>query len=165
MEIYKAIRGYPKYKVSNHGNVMNTVTGRVLKSCMNGIGYYYVRLCADGPPISKAVHQLVAKAFIRNPNDHVCVDHKDSDKSNNHRNNLRWCTYQQNGQNKKMSINNTSGCKGVTIHKNTGKYQASIRVNGVNKYIGVYETLGEAKQARLREATLHFGEFMNACEL
>lgn len=164
MEVYRAIEGYPNYKVSNHGNVKNILTGRVLKACMNGIGYYYVRLSADGPPTSKAVHQLVANAWLRNPNAHACVDHKDSDKSNNRRNNLRWCTYQQNGQNKKMARNNTSGCKGVSLHIRTGRYQASICVGGLHKYIGSYQTLQEAKQARLNEALRHFGLFVNACE-
>ncbi len=44
------------------------------------------------------VHRLVAKAFIPNPNNYPCVNHKDENKSNNHADNLEWCTYKYNVQ-------------------------------------------------------------------
>lgn len=42
------------------------------------------------------VHQLVAKAFIPNPNACDEVNHIDGDKSNNDVNNLEWTTHSQN---------------------------------------------------------------------
>ncbi len=36
------------------------------------------------------VHELVAKAFVPNPNNYPYVEHIDGDRTNNHANNLRW---------------------------------------------------------------------------
>ena len=43
-----------------------------------------------------SVHQLVARAFIPNPNGYTEVNHIDENKGNNSVSNLEWCTHQQN---------------------------------------------------------------------
>lgn len=43
-EIWKPIDGYENYQVSNMGNVMNIITGKVLKTHNNGRGYLHVIL-------------------------------------------------------------------------------------------------------------------------
>ena len=45
------------------------------------------------------VHRLIALAFIPNPLNYTCVDHIDTDRTNNNVSNLRWCTYQGNMKN------------------------------------------------------------------
>lgn len=37
------------------------------------------------------MHRLVALAFIDNPNNYPCVNHKDENKENNTLTNLEWC--------------------------------------------------------------------------
>ena len=163
-EIYRPITGYRNYEVSNLGNVRNTDTDRILKNCKNKLGYYYVGLYSDGKAITKAVHQLVAKEFLRNPKGYVIVDHIDNDKSNNTKNNLRYCTQRQNCQNQRLACNNTTGCKGVYLIKKTGRYQASITINGKLHHIGIYPTIQEAKRNRSKMARKHYGKFRNACD-
>jgi len=55
----------------------------------------YKQVClhtSDGRQHQRKVHRLVAEAFIPNPNDYPCVNHKDECKSNNSVSNLEWCT-------------------------------------------------------------------------
>ena len=42
------------------------------------------------------VHRLVANAFIPNPENKRCINHKDGNKKNNNINNLEWVSYSEN---------------------------------------------------------------------
>jgi len=44
----------------------------------------------------KLVHRLVAQAFIPNPFQKPCVNHKDGNRINNKLENLNWVTYSEN---------------------------------------------------------------------
>jgi hypothetical protein len=86
------------YQVSNDGLVKSTVrvkTGRILKPGLNR-GYLNVGLSVDGKLVTRKVHQLVAQAFIPNPDNKGEIDHIDRDKQNNHVTNLRWATRSEN---------------------------------------------------------------------
>lgn len=57
----------------------------------NSFGYLVTSFIKDGHPVMVKAHRLVAEAFIPNPSGYKEIDHIDADKSNNHKNNLRWC--------------------------------------------------------------------------
>lgn len=90
---------------------------------------------------------------------HKEIDHKDGDGLNNMRGNLRPCIHLNNGSNRKLGRNNTSGFKGVSFHKGIGKWQAVVKVNFKPKYLGVFDSPKEAALVYDAAAIKHFGEF------
>jgi NUMOD4 motif/HNH endonuclease len=159
IETYANITSFSNYQISNFGNVKNITTGRILKPGTNTHGYLHVILRDDGEISDKRIHNLVANAFLENPEEKKCVDHKDHDRKNNHLSNLRWATHTENQQNASMKSNNTSGVVGVCWHKNNKKWQAQIRINGVNKGLGSFTSKDDAITARSNAEILHFGDF------
>lgn len=74
----------------------------------------------------------------------VEVDHRDDDKLNNQRKNLRVCEHRENSRNRGKQSNNTSGYKGVYLHRRTGKWRSIIMVNRKSIHLGLYNTPEEA---------------------
>ena len=164
VEVFRSINGYDNYAISSFGRIKNTKTGRILKGFDDGRGYVIVQLFKDGNRRNHKIHRLVANAFLDNPNDKLCVDHKDNNKTNNNISNLRFATTKENSQNSKLSNNNTSNVKGVYFNKKAKKWHARIMIDGIQIHIGYYDNLEDAKIARVNRANEVFGVFVNACE-
>lgn len=56
-------------------------------------GYPQVNLWVGEKAKPFTIHRLIAEAFIPNPNNYPCVNHKDEDRANSVLENLEWCTY------------------------------------------------------------------------
>ena len=98
-EIWKnAVNGYSNYAVSNLGQVKNKEKNFLLKQTFDPTtGYMVVNLLGDdGKRHKKGVHILITEAFIPNPENKRLVNHKDTDKTNNHLSNLEWNTDSEN---------------------------------------------------------------------
>ena len=109
-EIWKDIPNYEGlYQVSSLGRVKSVKrivpykNGKVihrkerLLSLSDSYGQYYtVGLIKEGNHKTWNVHRLVAMAFIPNPNNLPCINHKDENKYNNLVDNLEWCSYSYN---------------------------------------------------------------------
>jgi hypothetical protein len=150
-EIWKDIKGYDGfYQVSNYGNVKsldrtiykkdgNTEfrKGQLMQKVIDKDGYYVVGLRRpDKSKKSYRVNQLVALAFIDNPDNYDQTNHKDENRLNNYVYNLEWCT---------SKYNNNYG----TRNEKLTTYDKSKRVVVFDKfgyYIGVYANLNEACQ-------------------
>ena len=85
------------------------------------------------------------------------IDHIDGNGLNNQRTNLRPCTNSQNSANRKKSKRNTSGFKGVC--KRSKRWDAYIRVGGIQIHLGCFDTPEQAAHAYDRKAIEVFGEF------
>ena len=164
VEVWRSIDGYNNYAISSFGRVKNVITGRILKARSDKYGYLQINLYDDGVMKTHKIHRLVCCTFIDNPDDKLCVDHIDNDKTNNNISNLRFATSKENNQNRKLSSNNTSKVKGVYFHKRAKKWCARIMINGINIHIGYFDNLEDAKIARINRANEAFGIYTNACE-
>jgi len=87
------------------------------------------------------------------------VDHKDRDRLNNKKSNLRKSSYSENGKNKGMSKNNKSGYKGVFFRKDSRKWSAKINHNRKQIVIGCYETKELAAAAYNNAALKYHGSY------
>lgn len=104
-EIWKDIEGYEgHYQISNLGRIKSLkrlgndgrrLPEKILKTG-NSHGYRSIVLRKDGKSCIYSVHRLVGKAFIPNPENKPCINHKDENRANNNVENLEWCTYKYN---------------------------------------------------------------------
>jgi AP2 domain len=86
-------------------------------------------------------------------------DHWNQVTLDNRRTNLRIAKNQQSSQNQKLRSDSLTGYKGVHLHRQTGKWQARIMVNGVRLHLGLFGTPESAYKAYCSKAVEHFGEF------
>lgn len=100
-EIWKAIEGYPSYKISNYGRVLSTKNNkeRFLKPQKDRDGYLTCCLWENGNGKTHKIHRLVAEAFIPNPDNKPEIDHINADKTDNRCENLRFVTPKENRNN------------------------------------------------------------------
>lgn len=95
MELVETKQDY-MYLVSKHGDVFSRFTNKFLKKSESQTGYLVVNIRVEGERKPVYIHRLVAEAFIENPLDKDCVNHKDGNKHNNDITNLEWVTDPEN---------------------------------------------------------------------
>lgn len=155
-EIWKPIQGFEHlYKVSNTGKVSNNRI--IMRASKINSGYVKVALSVNGAKTYRLIHRLVATAFLENPLNLREVNHKDGNKLNNHVDNLEWISSANNKIHayaegireyniptlgKKLGKN--SKYRNITYDKARNMWQATIRVNGENKYQKRFKTEEEA---------------------
>lgn len=93
------------------------------------------------------------------PGDGLKGDHINLDTLDNRRSNLRVATPSQNVTNGSIRATNTSGFKGVSQIKSTGKWRVQVSVNRVKYYRGQFDTQEEAYAAYCAGALELQGEF------
>ena len=87
------------------------------------------------------------------------VDHNDGDGLNNRRSNLRAATRGQNACNSKIRADSTSGFRGVSLHRQTGRWHAYINSNGRRHSLGYFATAEDAAAAYAKASLQMHGEF------
>lgn len=87
------------------------------------------------------------------------VDHINGNKKDNRIENLREVTQQQNTFNSIKKSTNTSGIKGISWHKQCKRWRAECCINGKNFYLGLFDSIEEARiYLNKKREELH-GEF------
>lgn len=103
----------------------------------------YLCVCVDGRQY--LAHRL-AWLYTYGEMPKSVIDHIDRVKTNNAITNLRLASKQLNALNINLQANNTSGVTGVCRHQ--GKWMARIKINGVDRYLGRFDTIEDAAKAR-----------------
>lgn len=86
------------YEINAEGVLRNIKSKKIVTGYVEKTGYRRVRIenkCLGGV-VRSSIHQLVAEAFIPNPENKPFVNHKDLNKLNNHADNLEWVTHSEN---------------------------------------------------------------------
>ncbi len=162
MEKYTKIKGYEGlYEISNLSNIKSLtrkgsdgriIKGRVLKQNTKDIyGYIHVNLFKNGKSKNYTVHYLMATTFLNHKaNGHkIVIDHIDNNPSNNSLENLQLISNRQNTSKDKKGF--SSKYIGVCWHKRREKWMSSIRINGIVKYLGYFNSETEASDAYKKE--------------
>lgn len=87
------------------------------------------------------------------------TDHKNGNRLDNRKSNLRVCSHAENMMNKKTYKNSKSGYPGVHQRKENGRWRAYINVLGRRVYLGGFDSFEQAKMARVRAQQEHHGDW------
>lgn len=149
-ELWKEIEGYGgRYQVSNCGRIWNVATQSMMKPQLKKTGYLCLNLMKPNKKlVSERVHRLVALYFCEKPDGCNVVNHINSNKTNNHAENLEWTTVS--GNTKHCFENNPVFRKQVLANsiKAASKVVLTLEVRDKDDFlIGVFRGYKEAAEA------------------
>ena len=124
------------------------------KWCYAGLGYAYRN-------INKIPDTMHRQIMIHHGYDinGLAIDHRNRNKTDNQKNNLRIATPAQNSANSDKRKRNTSGYKGVSWSKDHKSWEIYITENNKRKHLGFREDLIEAAKVYDIAAIKYHGEF------
>lgn len=137
--------GFPNHFITVDGKLFNNC-GKQLKPYIMKKGYHKFELRYNYKSKVYFAHQLVALAFIPNPNNYDTVDHIDNNTQNNHISNLQWLSKSDNSK-KGWENGNHDHQKKTVLQLLDGKI--------VNKYNSIQEAS--------RRFGVHFSNISRAC--
>lgn len=150
-EIYKVIPEYPRYSISNYGNVINNTTGHSISQRKTTNGYMRFNVRKGNvkyeTPKSLMTHRVVAELFLPKVQGKPYINHKDADKTNNFVGNLEWCTPQENSRHAVETIEGLKEKYQQNIAKACALQGKPIIVHKDGVFVGRYSSKVETAQA------------------
>ena len=142
----------------NVNKVLNIKNCKYLKNSLNDKGYLFASLYKNNIKKNLLFHRFLFKLY--NPIieiDNKIIDHKNNNKLDNRRNNLRLASKSQYSTKHKIRSDNKSGLKNVQKTR-SDKYQVQINHNGEH-YVKTFKKLEDAIIYRDFKLKYLYGEF------
>lgn len=157
MIAYNPVTGYFTWKSREGVPVWwNTKYADKRAGGVDAYGYWVLRINAQA---FKAHRIAWLYVFGEMPNSNEEIDHINGNRLDNSIANLRLANDLQNAANTGIRIDNTSGVKGVSWHRKTGKWYAQINQCGRRTSLGYFDSISAAKRAYQARAKIIHGEF------
>jgi hypothetical protein len=130
----------------------------LLRATQKKTGKYYFVTCMTTERNNH--HNIYLHRFIMGNPSGLFVDHANGNTLDCRKCNLRICTRTENTRNQKIQKHNTTGYKGASFIKRTGKYHSSIRRGDEPRLsLGYFNTAIEAHTAYCEASKKYHGEF------
>lgn len=114
----------------------------------------------------KKTHQMLHHVILDKAPGTGEVDHINGNTLDNRRANLRWCMHPENGRNlQKWKSITSSKYKGVSFHKQSGRWRAYIVLGGIQRDLGRFVVEQDAARAYNNEAKKLFGDYARLNEI
>lgn len=153
LEEWRPIKDFPKYEISDKGRIRSNNFYRrgysiIMKTQLDIGGYECVKIRKGGRTVTLRIHRLVAEAFIPNPENKPFVDHINTIRNDNRKENLRWCTDIDNKRNPISAYNRRTSVKLLAAVRNAAKIGGVKRSKPVLQYSKDGTFISEYKSAR-----------------
>lgn len=114
-----------------------------IAGCLGNRGYIVIRINGKNYLSHRLAFIYMTGEFPEHHTDHI-----NGNKTDNRWENLRAVTRGENMKNQKKRKSNTSGVMGVYWNKSSGMWQAQIKADGKQMYLGIFADINDAITAR-----------------
>lgn len=125
---------------------------------INSAGYIVTSIKNSNTCEEIRLHRLIYNQK-QSISDEIIIDHKNRNKQDCRKENLRIATKSTNAQNSKKRNDNTSGIIGVIYSKRDKTYCASVKINGKRIELKRSKDIEDCIKARLQAEKEYYGEF------